>query len=101
MLGAVGAPRYHRFSGFRALTTPRSPDRCVRTGATSRARFPVPTIEIDGREVEVQDGTTVIQAADRLGVEITHYCYHPGLTIAGNCRMCLVAIEKMPKLQIA
>jgi len=101
MLGAVDAPRHHRFSGFRALTTPRSPDRCVRTGATSRARFPVPTIEIDGRKVEVPDGTTVIQAGDRLGIEIPHYCYHPGLTIAGNCRMCLVEIEKMPKLQIA
>lgn len=61
----------------------------------------MPTIEIDGRSIEVEDGLTVIQAADRLGVEIPHYCWHPGLTIAGNCRMCLVEIEKMPKLQIA
>jgi NADH-quinone oxidoreductase subunit G len=71
------------------------------TGATPRARSPVPTIEIDGRKVDVPDGTTVIQAADRVGVEIPHYCWHPGLAIAGNCRMCLVEIEKMPKLQIA
>jgi NADH-quinone oxidoreductase subunit G len=61
----------------------------------------MPTIEIDGRAIEVADGLTVIQAADQLGVEIPHYCYHPGLSISGNCRMCLVEIEKMPKLQIA
>ncbi len=61
----------------------------------------MPTLEIDGRKVEVADGTTVIQAADQLGIEIPHYCWHPGLPIAGNCRMCLVDIEKSPKLQIA
>jgi len=61
----------------------------------------VPTVEIDGRKVEVEDGKTVIQAAERLGIEVPHYCWHPGLTIAGNCRMCLVEIEKSPKLQIA
>ena len=61
----------------------------------------MPTVEIDGRRIEVPDGETVIQAADRLGVEIPHYCWHPGLPIAGNCRMCLVDIEKSPKLQIA
>jgi NADH-quinone oxidoreductase subunit G len=61
----------------------------------------MPKVEIDGRSIEVEDGVTVIQAADRLGIEIPHYCWHPGLTIAGNCRMCLVEIEKAPKLQIA
>ncbi|HWP64451.1 MAG TPA: molybdopterin-dependent oxidoreductase [Candidatus Limnocylindria bacterium] len=61
----------------------------------------MPTVEIDGRRVEVEDGLTVIQAAERLGIEIPHYCWHPGLSIAGNCRMCLVEIEKQPKLQIA
>jgi len=61
----------------------------------------MPTVEIDGKKVEVEDGLTVIQAADRLGIEIPHYCWHPGLSIAGNCRMCLVEIEKSPKLQIA
>ena len=61
----------------------------------------MPTVEIDGRRVAVEDGTTVIRAAERLGIEIPHYCWHPGLSIAGNCRMCLVEIEKMPKLQIA
>lgn len=61
----------------------------------------MPTLTIDGREVTVEDGLNVIQAAERLGIEVPHYCYHPGLSISGNCRMCLVEIEKMPKLQIA
>src|SRR5919109_4270387 len=58
-------------------------------------------ITIDGREVVTTKGKTVIQAAADVGIEIPYYCYHPKLSIAGNCRMCLVEIEKMPKLQIA
>ncbi len=54
-----------------------------------------------GKSIEVENGTTVIKAAARVGVEIPHFCYHPGLSVAGNCRMCLVEIEKMPKLAIA
>ena len=55
---------------------------------------------IDDRPVVVKKGTTVLQAAEKVGLLIPHYCYHPGLSIAGNCRMCLIEIEKMPKLQI-
>ncbi|HVO96185.1 MAG TPA: molybdopterin-dependent oxidoreductase [Terriglobales bacterium] len=58
-------------------------------------------ITIDGKEVITTKGKTVIQAAAEAGVAIPHYCYHPKLSIAGNCRMCMVEIEKMPKLQIA
>ena len=58
-------------------------------------------ITIDGKEVVTTKGKTVIQAAAEAGVLIPHYCYHPKLSIAGNCRMCMVEIEKMPKLQIA
>ena len=61
----------------------------------------MPKLTIDGREVEVPAGTNLIEAARSLGVEIPHFCYHPGLSVAGNCRMCLVEIEKAPKLQIA
>jgi NADH-quinone oxidoreductase subunit G len=61
----------------------------------------MPTLEIDGKQVTVADGVNLIQAAEQVGIEIPHYCYHPGLSVAGNCRMCLVEIEKMPKLQIA
>ena len=61
----------------------------------------MPRLSIDGREISVPDGTTVIQAAEKLGIFIPRYCYHPGLSIAGNCRICLVELEKFPKLQIA
>jgi NADH-quinone oxidoreductase subunit G len=61
----------------------------------------MPKLNIDGREVSVADGTTVIQAAEKLGIFVPRYCYHPGLSIAGNCRICLVEVEKIPKLQIA
>ena len=61
----------------------------------------MPKLSIDGREVSVDQGTTVIQAAETLGIFVPRYCYHPGLSIAGNCRICLVEVEKSPKLQIA
>lgn len=61
----------------------------------------MPTITIDGQQVNVAPGTTVIQAAEKLGVYIPRYCYHPGLSVAGSCRMCLVEVENMPKLQIS
>jgi len=61
----------------------------------------MPRCTIDGKEIEVAPGTTVIEAAARHGIEIPHFCWHPDLPVDGNCRMCLVEIEKMPKLQIA
>ncbi len=61
----------------------------------------MPNLTIDGRQATVPEGSTVIQAAERLGVFIPRYCYHPGLPVAGNCRICLVEVEKFPKLQIA
>ncbi len=61
----------------------------------------MPTLTIDGKQVTVELGTTVIQAAEQLGIFVPRYCYHPGLSIAGNCRICLVEVEKAPKLQIA
>ena len=61
----------------------------------------MPTLTIDGRQIESAEGSTVIQAAEKLGIFIPRYCYHPGLSIAGNCRICLVEVEKNPKLQIA
>jgi NADH-quinone oxidoreductase subunit G len=61
----------------------------------------MPVLTIDGRQIQAPDGATVIQAAERLGIFIPRYCYHPGLSIAGNCRICLVEVERFPKLQIA
>jgi NADH-quinone oxidoreductase subunit G len=54
-------------------------------------------IEVDGREIEVAHGTTVMEAANRLGIYVPHFCYHKKLSIAANCRMCLVQVEKAPK----
>jgi NADH-quinone oxidoreductase subunit G len=61
----------------------------------------MPKLTINGKEAELPAGTNLIEAAKALGTEIPHFCYHPGLSVAGNCRMCLVEIEKAPKLQIA
>ena len=54
-------------------------------------------IEIDGKPVQTERGSTVMDAANKLGVYIPHFCYHKKLSIAANCRMCLVEIEKTPK----
>ena len=61
----------------------------------------MPKVTLDGKELDAPAGINLIEAAEHLGVEIPHYCYHPGLSIPGNCRMCLVEVEKIPKLQIA
>ncbi len=57
----------------------------------------MPLIEIDGRELDVAPGATVMDAANQLGIHIPHFCYHKKLSIAANCRMCLVEVEKAPK----
>ena len=54
-------------------------------------------IEIDGKKVEVQEGCMVMHAAEKAGTYIPHFCYHKKLSIAANCRMCLVEVEKAPK----
>ncbi len=61
----------------------------------------MPKLTIDGKEIEVPAGTTIIQAAEKLGINIPRYCYHPALPVSGNCRICMVEVEKQPKLQIA
>jgi NADH-quinone oxidoreductase subunit G len=56
------------------------------------------TLTIEGRPVVVPEGTSILEAAKTAGILIPHYCYHPGLPVAGVCRMCLVEVEKFPKL---
>jgi len=56
-------------------------------------------LKIDDREVEVPAGTLVIEATRHLGIEVPSFCYYPGLALQGACRMCLVEVEKTPKLQ--
>ena len=54
-------------------------------------------VEVDGKSVEVAHGATVMEAANKLGIFVPHFCYHKKLSIAANCRMCLVQVEKAPK----
>jgi NADH-quinone oxidoreductase subunit G len=54
-------------------------------------------IEIDGKQIQTENGSTVIEAAHQAGIAIPHFCYHKKLSIAANCRMCLVQVEKVPK----
>jgi len=59
------------------------------------------TVTIDGHEVQVPDGTNLVDAAKRVGIEVPTYCYHPGLTVVGQCRICFVEVEGMPRLVTA
>ena len=57
----------------------------------------MPKIKIDNKEIEFENGMTVMQACELIGVEIPRFCYHDKLSIAGNCRMCLVEMDKVTK----
>lgn len=61
----------------------------------------MPKCIIDGKEIEFTPGQNLIEVARKGGIEIPFYCYHPGLTVVAQCRMCAIEIEKMPKLQTA
>ena len=57
----------------------------------------MPKLKVNDVEVIVEDGATVLQACEEAGFEIPRFCYHERLSIAGNCRMCLVEMDKSPK----
>jgi NADH-quinone oxidoreductase subunit G len=61
----------------------------------------MPKISINGKELDFKQGQTIIEAAKDNGIEIPNFCWHPKLSVSGNCRICLVEVEKMPKLVIA
>ena len=61
----------------------------------------MPKCTINGKELEVKEGTTIIQAMTENHMRIAHYCWHPGLSVAGVCRLCMVEIEGNPRVQIA
>lgn len=61
----------------------------------------MPKLLIDEKEIEFKTGQTIIEAARDNGIDIPHFCWHPKLSVSGNCRVCLVEVEKMPKLMIA
>jgi NADH-quinone oxidoreductase subunit G len=62
-------------------------------------RGPMAKVSVDGVEIEVQEGINIIEAAKAADVHVPHFCYHPSLSVVGQCRMCLVEVEGMPKLQ--
>ena len=61
----------------------------------------MPKVNIDGTVIEVENGTTLLQACEMAGGEIPRFCYHERLSIAGNCRMCLVEVKGLPKPQVS
>ena len=61
----------------------------------------MPKITIDNKEIDFTQGQTIIQAAEAASIDIPHFCWHSALSVSGNCRVCLVEVEKMPKLVIA
>src|SRR6185295_10875827 len=68
-------------------------------GAGSRSLMA--NITIDGKPYTVKDGITIIEAIDQAKIPLPRYCYHPGLSIAGNCRICQVEVKNMPRTVIA
>jgi NADH-quinone oxidoreductase subunit G len=56
----------------------------------------MPTFKLDGREIPFEQGDTIMRAAHRVGIDIPHYCWHPGLSLAANCRMCMVEVLPPP-----
>lgn len=68
--------------------------------AEEKPPTPMVNLTIDGRSVSVPKGTNLIQAAASVGIEIPHYCYHPHLSVPGNCRMCQVEVKGQAKMQI-
>jgi NADH-quinone oxidoreductase subunit G len=71
--------------------------RSQQNGGRLMSEVKMVSLEIDGRPVQVEPGKTVMDAATQLGIFVPHFCYHKKLSIAANCRMCLVQVEKAPK----
>lgn len=69
----------------------------VRCAASAAAKEETIEVIVDGQPLQVAKGVTVLQACEAAGIDIPRFCYHPRLSIAGNCRMCLVEVEKTPK----
>jgi NADH dehydrogenase (ubiquinone) Fe-S protein 1 len=81
-------------SAWRAGRQATVAGRCLSTTASRKAEV---ELTIDGKKVSIEAGSALIQACEKAGVTIPRYCYHEKLMIAGNCRMCLVEVEKAPK----
>lgn len=85
-------------SAASALRAPFTSPPSIPRSFVSAAVMDKVNVTINGTPCEVQAGSTIIQACESVGVEIPRFCYHERLSIAGNCRMCLVEVERSPKL---
>jgi len=83
------------------MNAPTPPAASPAAPAPAAAPVKTNTITVDGQTVAFTPGQTVIQAAHGVGIDVPHYCYHPGLSIAGNCRICMVEVEGSTKPQIS
>ncbi|ETI24412.1 NADH-ubiquinone oxidoreductase 78 kDa subunit, mitochondrial [Cladophialophora carrionii CBS 160.54] len=81
----------------RPSVAPTTRQAASRTFASSARRNAEVELTIDGKKVSIEAGSALIQACEKAGVTIPRYCYHEKLLIAGNCRMCLVEVERVPK----
>src|SRR5689334_17382680 len=93
-------PQRFRLRASSSISATSSSTTSTTRSAWSRItskRMALLNIEIDGKPTQVAPGTTVIEAAHSLGIYVPHFCYHKKLSIAANCRMCLVQVEKAPK----
>lgn len=93
-----------KVSGLRKVTGARYSGSIATTPLPQQVRAPTPSrplveLEINNRKVKVAQGSTILQACETAGIEIPRFCYHEELSIAGNCRMCLVEVAKSPKPQ--
>lgn len=85
-----------KYNGKRNTST--SSGKSAASSSTATSEKPkLLEVTIDGRKLEVEPGTTILEAAARIGIEIPRFCYHERLSVAGNCRMCLVEVEKSIK----
>uniref|UniRef100_A0A3Q1JZ15 NADH-ubiquinone oxidoreductase 75 kDa subunit, mitochondrial n=1 Tax=Anabas testudineus TaxID=64144 RepID=A0A3Q1JZ15_ANATE len=90
----------YAYPACQTVALDKSSAKCKHTTATAAASNLL-EVFVDGKPVIVEAGTTVLQACEKAGMQIPRFCYHERLSVAGNCRMCLVEIEKVPKVLAA
>lgn len=85
------------FGGLRVVSLPKRSISATGVLCQEAKKDNLVEVFVDGQPVKVEPGTTVLEACARVGVEIPRFCYHERLSVAGNCRMCLVEVEKSVK----
>ncbi|KAF5325337.1 hypothetical protein D9619_010089 [Psilocybe cf. subviscida] len=97
LVSTVSRPSSTGLLGKVVVGSTQNPQTVSRTFSSSSSRAADITLTVDGKEVTVPQGSALIQACEAAGANIPRFCYHDRLAIAGNCRMCLVEVERSPK----